>query len=231
MSNEDMPIKRKKRKKKKSYGFVYLFAVVFVGALYLITNLINLYSPNIDVTIGENPDLTLTDSDMDVEIKSVDERLKWIQMEDDMPTVSVKASELNNTDEIKDFDDINVSESDSNKDKKQENKIISSPPKPTMTEIKNDKDLRKETSSNKAVVPLPSPSVTKVYLGKFSGIEEAMNIQNKISNENSSIMPFVKASDGGYIVQLGSFSDPQKAQALIDELTSKGYSPKKLIEN
>ena len=83
----------KKQKRRYNVLYFYLFAIVFILALSGFSYIVKSYSPDIDVTIGNNDSLTLSDSDMDVEIKSVDERLKWIQMEDEMPTVALRDSE------------------------------------------------------------------------------------------------------------------------------------------
>ncbi len=220
-------IKRKKRKRKKSFGLFYLFAFVFVGALFFITNLIKSYSPDIDVSIGSNENLTLSDSDMDTDVKPVDERLKWIQMEDDMPTVSVKEDEISK-DSIKDFDDIGSAEVNVPADKN----VIQNPPKPKFDEIKSNKpQITDSVQPPKQVIPLPKPAWTKVYLGNYSSIDEAMSVQNKISNDNPNLMPFVKSVKGTYIVQLGSFSDSDKAAELINNLKNQGYSPKTIVEN
>ncbi len=226
----ELPIRKKRRKKRRSFASLYLFAIVFLIALYVLTNVIKSYSPDIDVSIGANQDITLSDSDMDVEVKSVDERLKWIQMEDDMPTVSVKESELNK-DVVNDFDDINVDVVTPKQENNIEKNVIKNPPKPSMEEVVNNKDFRNTSTSVKQVIPKPTHSITKVYLGNYSSIEEAMKIQSKVSAEDPSLMPFVKAVNNTYIVQLGSFSDSAKADNLIENLKSKGYSPKTIYEN
>ena len=227
----DVQLRRKRKRKKKSFAALYLFAIVFLIALYVLTNIIKSYSPDIDVSIGANEDITLSDSDMDTEVKSVDERLKWIQMEDDMPTVSVKESELN-SDVISDFDDINNDAADIKQEKSTVKNVIKTPPKPSMEEVvNNNKDFRNTSTSVKQVIPKPTHSITKVYLGSYGSIEEAMKVQSKVSAEDPSLMPFVKAVKDSYIVQLGSFSDSNKASVLIENLKAKGYSPKTIYEN
>ena len=46
-----------------------------------------------------------------------------------------------------------------------------------------------------------------------------------------SLAPFVKAVNGSYIVQLGSFSEKDRANALVSKLRAKGYNPKVNYEN
>lgn len=246
-------IKRRKRKKqKRNYLYLYLFAFVFVIALAGFSYLVKSYSPDVDVTIGNNDSLPLSESDMDVEIKSVDERLKWIQMEDEMPTVARRGTEVQenpmNIDFLPNMEEENIEQELRKKEEKK--KVVIPAPTPTMSEIQKSRvDFRTASSSNTVsspyvngpiprptridvpVVPLPTTSVTKVYLGSFNSLEDAMETQQEINSRDSSIMPFIKATNNTYIVQLGSFTDSEKANNLVQKIKSMGYSPKIVTSN
>jgi len=227
----NIPIRKKRKKSKKSFGYLYLFAFVFLGALAGLSYIVKSYSPDIDVAIGNNEALTLSDSDMEVEIKSVDERLKWIQMEDEMPTVALRDTENNSK---KDKDKSLKEEDKIDKQNPDEVKKEKKPPVPAFSEIPVKKpDFRTSYSAKNMsnVIPSPVPSVTKVYLGNYASIEEAMAVQSKISSEEPDLNPFIKAIRDKYVVQLGSFSDPEKASALVVKLRQRGYSPKINHEN
>ncbi len=237
--NKAIPIGKKRRKRKQNWGYVYLFAFVFVGALLCLSYLVKTYSPNIDVTIGNNDSLTLSDSEMDITVKPIDERLKWIQMEDEMPTVSIKEKE-----QKKEKDSTLQNEKNKQNVKKEEEKQITknkkddernntakNPPLPSIMDLKPQVSDFRAATTKPAIIPSPKPSITKVYLGTYSSIEEAMSVQNKIANEDATITPFIKATGNTYIVQLGSFSDKEKATALVGRLKMKGYSPKLKFEN
>lgn len=222
--SNNIPIRKKRKKHKKNFGYLYLFAFVFLAALAGLSYLVKAYSPDIDVTIGNNEALTLSDSDMEVEIKSVDERLKWIQLEDEMPTVAIREPENKPKKETKEEDKVkNKQKEEQQKEKK--------PPMPSFSDIPVQKTDFRTAQNRVNVVPLPVPSVTKVYLGSYTSIEEAMAIQSRISSEEPSLNPFIKAVRDSYIVQLGSFSDPEKASALVSKLRQNGYSPKISREN
>ena len=219
-SENNNPLKRKKKKRKQNFGYLYLFTFVFIIVLIGISYILKSYSPDIDVEIGNNDALTLSETEMDVEIKSIDERLKWIQMEDEMPTVAKRDNETQN-------------EEEKQKENIETEKQIIKPPIPSIEDIKEQRPDFRSISPATPVIPLPERpvTITKVYLGSYSTLEEAMAVQNKVANDDSSIEPFIKAIRDTYIVQLGSFADKEKADAFIIKLKEKGYTPKVISEN
>lgn len=230
--NSKVQIKRRRRKKKSIMGYVYLFTFVFIAALLGLSYLVKSYSPDVDVAIGNNESMPLSESDMEVEIKSVDERLKWIQMEDEMPSVAIREAVESTEKAIKEKKEKNFVEPKIEAEPifKKEEKI----PKPSISEIVSlpvaePVDFR--SSVKTPVIPAPVPSLTKVYLGSFSSVDEAMNIQQKIAGDIPDAMPFIKSYNGAYIVQLGSFSNKNVADTFIMKVREKGYSPKVLYEN
>ncbi|MCD7780849.1 MAG: SPOR domain-containing protein [Candidatus Gastranaerophilales bacterium] len=222
----NIPIRKKRTKNKKGFGYLYLFAFVFLIALAGLSYVVNAYSPDVDVTIGNNESLTLSESDMEVEIKSVDERLKWIQMEDEMPTVALRNSEKKSS-KKKEYDNYTMSESNTLKNDKLEDKKTKKIPVPSIEDIQSQKaDFKLAVVPHNPVVPKPKPLFTKVYLGSYTTIDEAMSMQSKISKEYADLNPFIKAVQDSYIVQIGSFSEEERAQELVSNLRRHGYNPK-----
>lgn len=222
---------RRKRKKRSIMGYIYLFTFVFIAALAGLSYLVKSYSPDVDVAIGNNEALTLSESDMEVEIKSVDERLKWIQMEDEMPSVAIRGSKNppDNTLKQKNQKTLSIDIADEPIYKKEE-KI----PKPHISEISDIPTAapgRFRSPEKVPVIPAPVPSLTKVYLGSYSSVDEAISVQQKIASDIPEAMPFIKSINGSYIVQLGSFSNKSIADNFIIKVREKGYSPKVLSEN
>ena len=182
---------------------------------------------------------------MDVEIKSVDERLKWIQMEDEMPTVALRDSEKQENPLNVEFYASQQAENIEQELRNQEanKKAIVPPPIPTMSDIKKVKpDFRTAsvaTTNNQIysgviplpvkpqtpVVPMPVKSITRVFLTGFSSLEEAMATQQEINSRDASISPFIKVVNDSYIVQIGSFADKEKAMLLQQKIKDMGYSP------
>lgn len=218
-SENNNPLNRKK-KNKKNFGYIYLFIFVFIIALVSLSYIIKSYSPDVDVAIGNNEALTLSESEMNMEIKPIDERLKWIQMEDEMPSVAKRDNENKQEEKTEITEDKPVERAES-------------PPIPSIEDIKNQRPDFRNISPATPVIPLPERQAitTKVYLGSYSSLEEAIAIQNKVSNEEPELEPFIKAIRDTYIVQLGSFSDKEKANALVIKLKEKGYTPKIIVDN
>ena len=52
MPDNEAPLKRKKRKKKNNFGYLLLFLIVFVSALFCLSYIVKSYTPDVDVTIG-----------------------------------------------------------------------------------------------------------------------------------------------------------------------------------
>lgn len=251
IENKPVQLKRKRKRKNKGIlGYFYLFVFVFVVALLGLSFFVKSYSPDVDVSIGNNESLTLSESDMDVEVKSVDERLKWIQMEDEMPSVAIREAKESTEKAIKEknekkgsvivADEVTkrVIELPTNEEPifKKEDVV----PKPQMSDlitqaVSQPQPLPVPQASDfrasVPVIPAPIPSLTKVYLGSFSTVDEAMAIQQKIATDIPESMPFIKSQNGSYIVQLGSFSNKSVADAFILRVKEKGYNPKIINQN
>ena len=78
---------------------------------------------------------------------------------------------------------------------------------------------------------LPSFAIVDAEDKVKISLEEAMAVQNKVTIEESSIIPFIKAIGSTYVVQIGSFSEQEKANALAEKMKNKGYSVKVISEN
>lgn len=236
--NQTSPIKRKKRKRKTGFGYLLLFAFVFMLALSGLSYLVKSYSPDVDVSIGNSEPLTLNDTDN--EVLTVDERLKWIQMEDELPSVAIRVPKDKNE---KQYDQIKESrvleEKELNKNQKNEEKIIQKQkdmPKPEIKEIQkqnigiNIQPQKISKPENVEIKDIKLSKPSKVYVGQYSNVEEAVKAQNKLASEESDIIPFIKKVNGYYVVQAGSFSDKDKALSLTSRLNAKGYKARSISE-
>ena len=243
MQVENKPVKLKRKRRKNSFmGYFYLFLFVFVLALAGLSYLVKSYSPEVDVTLGNIETEPISQADMGMEVKSVDERLKWIQMEDEMPSVAIREAKESTEEAIK-AKTKKIIEPEVNEEPifKKEEKI----PQPSLSEIASNitpeiADFRTASNPNQVVplpvnktpvIPAPILTLTKVYLGSYTTVDEAMAVQQKIATDIPDSMPFIKSVNGSYIVQLGSFSNSDIAQSFIQRVRDKGYAPKILTNN
>ncbi|MDD3237615.1 MAG: SPOR domain-containing protein [Candidatus Gastranaerophilales bacterium] len=211
--------------KAKNKRVLYLFFATFFLSMFIVGFLIKALSPNVDVEIGDDSSDQITEETPD-EAESassaVDDRLKWIQFEDNMPGVSKRLGEQNaqteddaqaQKDKIKEFK--NPASTQNSQDGTTVKKLT--PPVPTSSEA-----IRHSTS---ATEPL---RMSKVIVGYYSSLDQAISVQNRLIDSDLNISPFIKQVNGYYVVQAGSYANRQKAQTLHSQISSMGL-PAKLI--
>ncbi|MBQ2645077.1 SPOR domain-containing protein [bacterium] len=230
-------LKPKKKLNNKNAKLILLFSITFVATLFLVSAMFKNFSPPVDVNIGGQDFVAENDTD-DFPQKDIDDRLKWIQFEDNMSESPV-VNEVQQNDSTektikKTFNNVNIkndTDKEINNDKNLKTQYIRletseppipvkyTPPTPSVSEIKN--SAQKPALANK---------MTKVYVGYYSSIEQANKVKNDITNSISGYQPYVKQINNNYIVQIASFSDREKAVYLKLELSDKGYPARLLTE-
>ena len=227
-----------KTKKKKSYKnarLILLFSVTFVAALFIISFLIKNFSPTVDVNIG-GEEIAQEEETEEFPEHGIDDRLKWIQFEDNMNESPV-VNEVQGFDENSEVQAVNKKndakkKAADNQKFQQKNKNTSAskqtenlepvyhiqPPVPTIA------DVQKKTTT------VASTTVTKVYIGFYPTQEQAEDVKNKIASLGLGYQPYVKKLGSNYIVQIGSFSDRTKAVHVKLDLSDRGYPARLLTE-
>lgn len=226
----------KKKKNDKSKNGMLKAATTFFVALILFTLIAKSLSPNVDVSIGDDSQTDAKESGLGVK-KFIDDRLKMIQMDDNSAGVSVQ----NDTNSVKsglgnkkysDYNDesfeketqaieekINLPVKNNKQNKGNESLNSDSPsahtpPRPTS------KDLS---------TPFVSSRVSKVYVGRYSNIEQAKVAQGILMDSGLGINPFVKDMGGSYTLQVGSYSSRAKADGLASELQRNNF-PARVVQ-
>ncbi|MEW5822342.1 MAG: SPOR domain-containing protein [Cyanobacteriota bacterium] len=67
-------------------------------------------------------------------------------------------------------------------------------------------------------------SVSRVVVGSYSSIDEAKKAYDNMVKTDIDVAPIIKEIDGNYTLQVGAFTDKQKAQNMADKLKDKNYS-------
>lgn len=208
---------RNSRKMRQSF---VLFTITFLLTLVAVTFVIKNFSPNVDVEIGGESDAEVSYDDDSIESKkAVDDRLKWIQLEDNMPGVSKRDGE----------EDIKYETDDQKAEQKQDKKQET---KEELKEIKlqTENVQTADGSSQRVKTPVQSMNsaqpfkMAKVYVGSYATIEQAIQAQNKLMETNISVSPFVKEVNGSYVLQVGSYANINKAEAVAREINAAGFS-------
>ena len=227
-----MPKNRKKSSKNDNSNsksvFFISFITTFIIAIFIIGLGLNYFSPTVDVNIGQNDILP----EENESVSNIDDRLKWIQDEDNASKEPTAEKYLQNENEFnKSFKQEmirpkkHIKKTEKNERPEEiplpvNTKYITVPPVPTINEVQN--TSKQQTN--------PNIKITKVYIGFYNSSEEAQDAKAKISQTVPGIQPFVKAVNGQYIVQAGSFSDRKKAVELRDTLNSRGYTARLLSD-
>lgn len=245
-------IKTKKKKSYRNAKLILLFSITFVLALFLISTFIKNYSPTIDVNIG-GEEISQIEDDVEDDIgKGIDDRLKWIQFEDNM-TESPVVNEIQNLndDEEKFVKTVEKTTSNAKKISKIKQDIKTTPN--NNSKNNQNKDIPQKVIEKKELATVPvkyhlqtqentieqtkktqptaTPTkMTKVYVGYYTTQEEANEVKNELMSAVSGYQPYVKKINNNYIVQIGSFSDRIKAVNLKLDLSDKGYPARLLTE-
>lgn len=207
-----------------------LFIVTFLVSLIVITYFIKSMSPDVDVEIGgEDTQNTSVEESSESDVKkAIDDRLRWIQMEDNMPGVSKREDGTTAEDVMYESSDKDKSKnSNENADKqKQENKQRSSELAPVeyVNSQQHQPVLQPPVPAQPNAQPAAEPfKMSKVYVGSYPTIEQAIQAQNKLMNTSISVSPFVKEVNGTYVLQAGSYANAGKAEAVSREINSLGF--------
>lgn len=184
--------------------FLFVFAASFVGFGYLV----NKFTPEVDVQIGDT-----SNSFLEEKTSNIDERLKEIQNEDN----ETKENEEKQKEEIKEEQKEEVSEKAEEKKIEDESAPTTKPPIPQKSEIAN---LAAETPD----------TMTKVYAGYYDSLEDAVAAQNQLDAVLPDISPFIKEIDGRYIVQIGVYSNKNSAEEMYKKVKELNFPVKKKTE-
>ena len=206
------------KEKDNKKNLIYLFLITFVLGIIVVSIFLKGISPNMDLDIGENPVASMDqrDDEEDFNIRAqIDQRLKMIQNDDELPGVSEKNEGYETPEEIVkrlrgETDEYKKSEKDdvvTLQTKEQQNNTM----EPVRVQMKD--------------IP-PANTVSKIYIGQYSTMDKAVEMQENIINSGVNISPIIKEVNGYYTVQAGVFSNYESAKALSNQLINAGFAAK-----
>lgn len=208
----------KDKKVKQTFS---LFIVTFLVSLVVITYFIKSFSPNVDVEIGGEA-VKYTESDTtESDVKqAIDDRLKWIQMDDNSDIDTEKKFDIKSKEE-----------------KVKKSKVAVMPEEDSSEELAPI-ELNNVPQKQNLAPPVPAmpvkqvepPKMSKVYVGNYPTIEAAIMAQNKLMDASTSVSPFVKEVNGNYVLQAGSYANAGTAESIAREINSLGFQARVVKE-
>lgn len=217
----------KKKKKDTSKKGMMLALTTFFATLLIFTAVAKMLSPDVDVTIGGDSETDAKETGLGVK-RFIDDRLRAIQMDDNSGNSKKEETQKTTTYDDTGFD---------NYSKQVEEKVVV----PTSKNVSQD-EIQEEplqtsrmapprpSSSKDVSAPFESPKMTKVYVGRYSTIEQAKVAQEILLDSGIDITPFVKNMGSYYTLQVGSFSSRAKASEIAGELQQNNF-PARMVQD
>ena len=234
----------KKRLSKKPHQNFILFVSAFFILLLVFLGLAKIMSPDVDIAIGDEPEVTYEQEGMTR--GNVDDRLKRLQDEDNgvgNPADSILETELDEkvvipdkkqaTEPLQLQEDEPVvlehSKPEPAPSVQPSEKTTAQTQQKKVEEVKPDNEL---TTPNAAPVPGPivSQKTYKVYVGHYASAAQAEVAKGIISESNVGVNAFVKNVNGSYTLQAGSFSSSDKANSVANDLLKNNFPARVVAE-
>lgn len=217
--------KNNKKKEEEPQKGLLIGLTTFFAMLLFFTLIAKALSPNVDVNIGEDEEIEAKESGLGVK-GFVDDRLKMIQAEDKSSTAIQQNTEAKNTTQV---EDPSVEEYSTDLDEKVV--LPNSGKKETKTEapITLTPAAAPRPSSAKPLSSAASARPTKVYVGYYNTVDQAKVAQGILIDSGLNITPFIKDIGGTYTLQVGSYSNREKATVLSNELLRNNF-PARVVQ-
>ncbi len=207
-----------KPKEKKDISVLKLFIGTFVLMLVVFTVIINCFTPDVDVTIGNSNEEISEDANETYLKKFVDNRLLDIQQEDQ--TTSEKVSQEASTDE-KAAEIINSLGQD-----EQDKSLKPVELNVTVPEVK----ILTPQEAVQTTVPVGHElNLTyRVYIGHYNTYDQVKIAKDIVNETDPTLNPVIKEVSGGYTLQAGVFKNKNAAMALTTTLLNE-HLPARMI--
>lgn len=237
---------------------IFTFLGTFIVFFFAFTVLLPIFSPQVDVPAlsDEHSMSSVTSNDFKGRI---DPRLSEIEQQESEPAPKLKMESpdktaqepedqaafesqspdvIHSTDEIK--EPSNTTPDEENYNYNLDTRTPDNSSRTNTVQKSITKNIKPNTLAN--IPPRPSSSsqykletakpvsVAKVVLGNYATPMQARLVSDTLIEMDLNVSPFIKEKNGKYTIQVGSFSDPSKAEGLVQELKNKGFEAKAVYE-
>ena len=227
-----------KKKKSRQNKLIYIFLTTFFATLLILMYLATALTPNVDVEVAATEQAQT--SDTEIEHQDIDSRLKAIQ-EDDQSLDSGRITDNTTTSDLfeqlkKMKEEAIAKQMDSDEIEIQNDEDPTQPeatPKPKLASPEYKRESAKVAQKVQQAKTAPQATQTKmakVYVGRYSDINQAIKAQNALIIAGLASAPFIKNLGDYYVIQVGSFVNQQTAQNIAENLIENGYSARMVFE-
>ncbi|MGN0030648.1 MAG: SPOR domain-containing protein [Candidatus Gastranaerophilaceae bacterium] len=233
----------KRKVKKGPNKDLMVFVSVFIIGVLIILGFAKILSPNVDVGIHVNDEIsTFTDDDTETPSSMIDDRLRGLQMEDEgkkQEDEQMFSPELDERVVIPSQIRKTVGQMEAEK-AAEEAKLKEAEHK---QEVSNErKQETKQQTENKvaqqkpAITKAPSPATgdaivnAKVVVGYYATEKQAEVAKTIIQDAGLNVTPIVKNLGGYYTLQVGSYSSREKAQQAANSLLKSNFPARVIVE-
>lgn len=227
-----------KKKKTQQNKILYIFLTAFFVTLVTLIYLATAFTPDIDVDVVSDSETSVSD----INRQDIDSRLKEIQQDEltDTNTASRESSsdiieQLKRMKEEAISKQMNENSIELQTESNSTEQAAPTTPKPVLASPeytrKTQAQPQTQTPQTSNVQPKAVPAkMAKVYVGRYSDFDQAIKVQDALIQTSLASSPFIKNLGGYYVIQVGSYANMQTAQNIAENLISKGYSARMVLE-
>lgn len=234
----------KRKVKKGPNKDLMVFVSVFIIGVLIILGFAKILSPNVDVGIHVNDEIsTFTDDETDTPTSMIDDRLRGLQMEDEgkkqgdeqmfSPELDERVvipSQIRKT--VGQMEAEKAAEEAKLKEAEHKQEAANERKQETKPQPSENKGIQPKPAITKAPAPATGEAIVnaKVVVGYYATEKQAEVAKTIIQDAGLSGTPIVKNLGGYYTLQVGSYSSREKAQQAANSLLKSNFPARVIIE-
>ena len=230
----------KRKVKKGPNKDMTVFVSVFIIGLLIILGFAKILSPNVDVGISDDTEVSATTDDDTIEDNSasvIDDRLKKLQDEDSGKKVNDEdmfSPELDEKVVLPNHKKKTVGQMEAEMAEKNEQKTTEQlPTKNTQVQQHAQSVVNQQSApvTHNQSAPTPAQIVNaKVVVGYYATEKQAEVAKSIIQDAGLGVSPVVKNLGGYYTLQVGSYTSREKAQQAANNLLKSNFPARVIVE-
>lgn len=235
----------KRKVKKGPNKDMTVFVSVFIIGLLIILGFAKILSPNVDVGISDDTEVSATTDDDTIEDNSasvIDDRLKKLQDEDsgkkvndeDMFSPELDEKVVLPNHKKKTVGQMEAEMADMLKAQKNEQKTTEQQPTKNVQVQQHAQPVVNQQSApvtHNQSAPTPAQIVNaKVVVGYYATEKQAEVAKSIIQDAGLGVSPVVKNLGGYYTLQVGSYTSREKAQQAANNLLKSNFPARVIVE-